>query len=125
VLRPPVPIESLTVLNPDRDTDTVKDRGVVLDVRVRLRDGSQVDVEMRADKRVGPVLRKRWQEIDGLGRTGAGRPFPGRRAAPAPAARALRRTSDGTRAASLVDRGALRNVSPRRCRNGSGRADRT
>ena len=57
VLQPPSPIDSVVVLNPDVEKDTVRDRGVVLDLRVRLQSGEQVNVEMQADRRAG--MRKR------------------------------------------------------------------
>ena len=47
VLCPPSPIVSATVLNPDLPKSVVDDKGAVLDVAVRLSDGSTVDVEMQ------------------------------------------------------------------------------
>ena len=47
VLEPDVPIEDVTVLNPDIPKFDVLDKGVVLDVLVDLADGRQVDIEMQ------------------------------------------------------------------------------
>ena len=57
VLRPAQPIVSVTVLNPELDKTQVSDRGVVLDVRARLFDDSQANVEMQMSPR--PGMRKR------------------------------------------------------------------
>ena len=48
ILRPPSPIEDVEVLNPELTKEEVNERGVILDLRVRLRWGTQVDVEMQA-----------------------------------------------------------------------------
>jgi predicted transposase/invertase (TIGR01784 family) len=53
VLRPSQPIVSVTILNPDLDKKDVSDRGVVLDLRLRLLDGSQINVEMQMGRRSG------------------------------------------------------------------------
>ena len=47
VLEPEVPIASVTLLNPDLVKDGLSDRGMVLDLHVRLADGRVVDVEMQ------------------------------------------------------------------------------
>jgi len=57
VFRPASPIESVVVLNPELDKHSVGDRGVVLDLRVKLKDGSQVNVEMQAQRH--PGMRRR------------------------------------------------------------------
>ncbi|MBI2389795.1 MAG: Rpn family recombination-promoting nuclease/putative transposase [Deltaproteobacteria bacterium] len=51
VLRPPSPITQVTVLNPELPVDLATDRGVRLDVLVKLEDGGLVDVEMECDAR--------------------------------------------------------------------------
>ncbi len=48
VLQPCVPIGDVTVLNPNLSKQLVSERGAVLDVLVRLRDGRRVDVEMQS-----------------------------------------------------------------------------
>jgi predicted transposase/invertase (TIGR01784 family) len=53
VLRPSVPIASVTVLNPELPKDLADDKGALLDVLVRLGDGRQVDVEMQSCSRPG------------------------------------------------------------------------
>ena len=45
------------MLNPDVERDLAGDKGAVLDVRVELADGTQVDLEMQGD--VYPALRQR------------------------------------------------------------------
>ena len=57
ILRPPSPIESVTVLNPELEREDVEDKGIVLDVRVVLADGRQIDVEMQSQPR--PSRRER------------------------------------------------------------------
>jgi len=57
VLRPASPIESVVVLNPELEKETVRDRGVVLDLRIKLKDGFQVNVEMQARRH--PGMRRR------------------------------------------------------------------
>jgi predicted transposase/invertase (TIGR01784 family) len=58
VLRPEKPIVDVTVLNPELPRDLVDDKGAQLDVRVRLEDGRQVDVEMQSQSQ--PTLRQRF-----------------------------------------------------------------
>jgi len=48
-----VPVQDATVLNPEITKEAVHDKGIVLDVAVRLGDGRMVDVEMQADSRPG------------------------------------------------------------------------
>jgi predicted transposase/invertase (TIGR01784 family) len=57
VLRPPVPIEAVEVLPAHPERLTVGDKNISLDVRVRLQNGEQVDVEMQSQRR--PALRER------------------------------------------------------------------
>jgi predicted transposase/invertase (TIGR01784 family) len=57
VLRPPVPIASVTLVNFALPKTAVDDKGGVLDVLVRLEDGRLVDVEMQC--RTHPGLRQR------------------------------------------------------------------
>ncbi|MBI5536061.1 MAG: Rpn family recombination-promoting nuclease/putative transposase, partial [Deltaproteobacteria bacterium] len=57
ILRPPSPIRSIKVLNPDLEKEAIPDRGVVLDIRVRLEDGKEVDVEMQSQTRPGMTKR--------------------------------------------------------------------
>ena len=57
VLRLPRPIVSATVLNPDFPKGAVDQKGIVLDIRVALADGQQVDVEMQSQGR--PARRER------------------------------------------------------------------
>jgi predicted transposase/invertase (TIGR01784 family) len=47
VLQPDVPIVSAELLNPQLPKDGVDHKGAILDLRVRLGDGRQVDVEMQ------------------------------------------------------------------------------
>lgn len=47
VLRPASPVESVEVLSSDLDEAAVSDKDIVLDLRVRLQSGEQVDVEMQ------------------------------------------------------------------------------
>jgi predicted transposase/invertase (TIGR01784 family) len=44
ILEPPEPITGVTVLNPDTPKETVVDKGAILDLRVRLRGGAQINV---------------------------------------------------------------------------------
>ncbi|MFZ5891422.1 MAG: Rpn family recombination-promoting nuclease/putative transposase [Myxococcota bacterium] len=46
-------ITSVEVLDPELPKEAVEDKGVVLDIRARLADGSQVDVEMQSRARPG------------------------------------------------------------------------
>jgi predicted transposase/invertase (TIGR01784 family) len=57
ILEPPEPITGVTVLNPDTPKETVVDKGAILDLRVRLRGGAQINVEMQAARH--PGLRQR------------------------------------------------------------------
>ena len=57
VLRPPLPITTVTVLNPEPPTEDVGDKHVVLDIRAQLEDGRQLDVEMQSQSR--PAQRER------------------------------------------------------------------
>ena len=57
VLRPSSPIVDVEVLNPGIDKDSVQERGIVMDIRVRCADGREIDVEMQAEKRRGWELR--------------------------------------------------------------------
>ena len=72
VLRPVSPIVEVEVLNPEIPGQEAFEKGVVLDLRVRLAGGSQVDVEMQSDRQ--PGSRKRmlyyWAKMYGaqLGR---------------------------------------------------------
>lgn len=59
VLQPPSPIVAVEFLDRDLPRDHVTDRGVVLDVRVRYADRSQVNVEMQPHPR--PATAKRAQ----------------------------------------------------------------
>jgi predicted transposase/invertase (TIGR01784 family) len=51
VLRPPLPITRVTVLDPELPKDLTTDRGVRLDVLVELADRTVIDVEMECDPR--------------------------------------------------------------------------
>ncbi|MBI4704673.1 MAG: Rpn family recombination-promoting nuclease/putative transposase [Deltaproteobacteria bacterium] len=53
VLQPSSPIASVDVLNPEMPKDLVTDKGAVLDLRLALGDGRQIDVEMQAELRPG------------------------------------------------------------------------
>ena len=57
ILRPPSPIQEITILNPEVERDLAMDKGAVLDLRVALHDGTVVDLEMQLDNR--PSVRKR------------------------------------------------------------------
>jgi len=57
VLKPAVPIESVEVLPAQPERHSVADKNISLDVRVRLQNGEQVDVEMQSQRR--PSLRER------------------------------------------------------------------
>ena len=57
VLNPAEPIESAQVLHPQPERTGVDDKGIALDVRVRLATGEQVDVEMQSQRR--PAQRER------------------------------------------------------------------
>ena len=53
VLRPEVPIKTVTVKNPEIPKENVDDRGVILDLLVVLDDGRSVDVEMQVESHPG------------------------------------------------------------------------
>ena len=57
VLAPKKPIESVTVLHPEPGREGAEDKAIVLDLRVRLVDGEQVDIEMQSWAR--PAQRQR------------------------------------------------------------------
>lgn len=57
VLKPDVAITSAVVLNPEIPKDFTREKGVFLNVRVRLSDGQLVDLEMQA--RDEPAFRER------------------------------------------------------------------
>jgi predicted transposase/invertase (TIGR01784 family) len=57
VLRPAVPIESAQLLHAQPERMGVADKSIALDVRVRLANGEQVDVEMQSQRR--PAQRER------------------------------------------------------------------
>jgi predicted transposase/invertase (TIGR01784 family) len=57
VLQPPVPIASAEVLHAQPERVGVDDKSIALDVRVRLENGEQVDVEMQSQRR--PAQRER------------------------------------------------------------------
>ena len=53
VLRPAAEIVDVEVLNPDMPRQDAADKGIVLDLRVRLADGRLIDVEMQSQWRSG------------------------------------------------------------------------
>ena len=57
VLRPPVPIQSAEVEHAEPERLGVDDKSIALDVRVRLANGEQIDVEMQTQRH--PALRER------------------------------------------------------------------
>ena len=57
VLQPPLPIQNVTVLNPEPPKLDQIEKGIVLDVLIEFSDGTQVDVEMQATRR--PAFRPR------------------------------------------------------------------
>jgi len=57
VLKPAVPIDSVDVLNPEVPKALPADRGVVLDLHVRLADGRHIDVEMQSALHAGLTQR--------------------------------------------------------------------
>lgn len=57
VLNPPVPIEAVEVLHGQPERFAVNDKNISLDVRVRLQNGEQVNVEMQSQRR--PAIRER------------------------------------------------------------------
>lgn len=57
VLKPVSPIREARVINPEIPRELPRDRSVVLDIRVSLDDGRQVDVEMQIQVRKGATER--------------------------------------------------------------------
>ena len=57
VLQPVVPIASVTVVGSEPEKAAVDDKGVVLDLRVQLENGEQIDIEMQT--RGHPALHER------------------------------------------------------------------
>jgi len=55
VLHPPSPIDSVVILNPELDKDSVGDRGIILDLRLKLADGTLMNVEMQARRGTGAM----------------------------------------------------------------------
>ena len=53
VLQPAAEIVDVEVLNPDMPRQDAADKGIVLDLRVRLADGRLIDVEMQSQWRSG------------------------------------------------------------------------
>jgi predicted transposase/invertase (TIGR01784 family) len=53
VLVPPVPIQSVTVLNPEIPKDAAADKSIVLDVVAKLQNEQLIDIEMQVDNRAG------------------------------------------------------------------------
>lgn len=51
VLRPATPIVDVEVLNPEVPREAVMDKGIVLDLLVRLGSGARIDVEMQVERR--------------------------------------------------------------------------
>jgi len=76
VLNPAVPIEAVEVLPREPERLSIADKNISLDVRVRLRSGEQVDVEMQSQRR--PALRERglyyWARMF-TGQLGRGAPY--------------------------------------------------
>jgi predicted transposase/invertase (TIGR01784 family) len=58
VLQPAVPITVVELLDPELDLSAIDDKGVVLDLRVSLATGEQVDIEMQS--RPHPALAERF-----------------------------------------------------------------
>jgi hypothetical protein len=48
VLNPPTPIESVEILNPEIPRDYPADKGIALDLRLRLENGHLIDLEMQS-----------------------------------------------------------------------------
>jgi predicted transposase/invertase (TIGR01784 family) len=67
VLEPASPIVDAQVLNPEITREQVDDKGITLDVLVRLTDGTRLNVEMQTEKR--PAFRNRalyyWSRVFG------------------------------------------------------------
>jgi predicted transposase/invertase (TIGR01784 family) len=57
VLRPEKPIVHVEVLDPHVPKEDIQDKGIVLDLRVKLQDGTLLDLEMQSDKE--PAFRNR------------------------------------------------------------------
>jgi predicted transposase/invertase (TIGR01784 family) len=57
VLMPASPITSAEVLDPEVPKEAVADKGIVLDIKLQLADGTLVDVEMQVERR--PAFRRR------------------------------------------------------------------
>ncbi|MBI2378379.1 MAG: Rpn family recombination-promoting nuclease/putative transposase, partial [Deltaproteobacteria bacterium] len=57
ILKPKVPIDVVDVLNPEVPKQAVSDKGIALDLRMRLVDGTQIDLEMQTYRQ--PAFRKR------------------------------------------------------------------
>ena len=53
VLQPTSPITNVTILNPGIPKQSVRDKGIVLDLLVRLTDGTQINIEMQAESKPG------------------------------------------------------------------------
>ena len=51
VLTPSVPIDTVTLLHPEPARESADDKGIVLDLRVALHTGEQVDIEMQSQVR--------------------------------------------------------------------------
>ena len=63
VLNLPLPIQDMEVQNPEIPKDFPGDKSVVLDIRVRLHNGQQIDLEMQST--VPPGTRARFLYIPG------------------------------------------------------------
>jgi predicted transposase/invertase (TIGR01784 family) len=57
VLNPKLPLQGVTVLHPEPGRESPDDKGIVLDLRVSLSSGEQVDIEMQSQAR--PAQRTR------------------------------------------------------------------
>ena len=57
VLNPEVPIRTVAVLHPDPGRERADDKAIVLDLRVGLANGEQVDIEMQSRARLAPRKR--------------------------------------------------------------------
>ena len=53
VLKPKSPICSVEVINPDIPKLLISDKGTILDIRAKLEDGTQIDVEMQMAPHLG------------------------------------------------------------------------
>ena len=76
VLTPSVPIDTVTLLHPEPARESADDKGIVLDLRVALHTGEQVDIEMQSQVR--PAQRERalyyWARMYGS-QLGRGDPY--------------------------------------------------